>query len=565
MTTGPAPFARLPWLTRRRLLSLAVLLGACVAAIVWNHRNNQRRFLQEIEVALPFSAAMTADALGDWVGVQTAYARALAAAADAVNGARATDDALGPMLIAAAAEGRYLQVVLRANTDPDSGRALRAIPADNDDSLSVAEFRVDVRIGASRARSLVLRAPITEASLAHFNSAADDDRTQRTLLVLDAGQSAAPQPPRADRRGPVLLLAVSHAGGGTRPPATRSFADGLDSVAFSRTTYRLPSSDRSRSRGIATGIAGTPVVYGAARVPGTPWILVREREVSEFMTLLAPALLVSNVVFGTLTMFLLGLILLWWRARYQQRERDAMELRATFVAGVSHELRTPLTQVRMYAEMLRLDLLTSPAERARALQVIEKEAERLRLLIERALWFVRSGQAPAVGVAAGPVAVHAAVDRAMDTMLAIAADRQVHWQVSVEPGLAVYLAADDLHQVLLNLFDNAVKYGPVGQTITVTARREGASARLVVTDQGTGISAAEEALIWQPFRRGRQAEETTTGTGIGLAVVRDIIERAGGSATVGHASAAEAGIGATIAITVPAVAATVRDSAAHAE
>ena len=550
---GSVPFARWPWLTRRRLLTQAVLLCACITIIVWNHRTSQRRFLREIEVALPISASMTGDALGDWVSMNAAYARSLAAAADAVTASRVTADALSPMLSAAEADGRYRQVTLVANTTADSGWTVRAIPAIDTESLSVVEFRVPVRSRATEAQALVLRAPLTEAGLAHFNSAADNDRTQRTLLVLDTRLASQPPQPVENQRALLRLLTVSFPGGGTRPPATQSFVDGLDGAALARTTYRLPAVDVRRSSGIGTGITGTPVVYGAARVPGTPWILVRERQVSEFMALLAPALVVSNVFFSVLTTLLLGLLLLWWRARHQQRERDAMELRATFVAGVSHELRTPLTQVRMYAEMLRLELLTAPAERTRALQIIETEAERLRVLIERALWFVRSGQAPTRTTSRDHVVVRAAVERAVDTISAIAGNRRVQWQLVVDPSLEVQVAADELHQVLLNLFDNAVKYGPIGQTITVSAQREGMDVRLVVSDQGTGIAQADEATIWQPFRRGRQAEEgSTAGTGIGLAVVRDIVERAGGSAVVLRSSESTASCGASIAIDLPA-------------
>jgi signal transduction histidine kinase len=95
----------------------------------------------------------------------------------------------------------------------------------------------------------------------------------------------------------------------------------------------------------------------------------------------------------------------------------------------------------------------------------------------------------------------------------------------------------ELRQLLLNLLDNAVKYGPRGQTVTVGLARVGEPgaerARIWVEDEGPGIPEADRARVWEPFvRLARDVESETAGSGIGLAVVHQIVERHGGSARV---------------------------------
>ena len=87
-------------------------------------------------------------------------------------------------------------------------------------------------------------------------------------------------------------------------------------------------------------------------------------------------------------------------------------------------------------------------------------------------------------------------------------------------------------QILLNLLDNAVKYGPSGQTITVRLARVGGSVRLAIEDEGPGVPEGEHERIWGPFVRLTTTRHGPMGTGIGLAVVRDLAVRHGGRAWV---------------------------------
>ena len=125
-------------------------------------------------------------------------------------------------------------------------------------------------------------------------------------------------------------------------------------------------------------------------------------------------------------------------------------------------------------------------------------------------------------------------------------------QADVEPRVAAAVDPSALRQILLNLLDNAVKYGPRGQTVRVAVERAGAAVRLTVEDGGPGVTAEERERIWEPFVRGRAGEAWAGGgSGIGLAVVRDLAERHGGRAWV---EATRAGVGARFVVELPAAA-----------
>jgi two-component system sensor histidine kinase KdpD len=103
--------------------------------------------------------------------------------------------------------------------------------------------------------------------------------------------------------------------------------------------------------------------------------------------------------------------------------------------------------------------------------------------------------------------------------------------------------------VLLNLLDNAVKYGPVGQTVRVSARLLDDELRLQVDDEGPGVSARDRDIIWEPFRRGAAGGDVA-GSGIGLALVREIVTQHGGRAWVEPVNGADGG--ARFIVTLPA-------------
>ena len=120
---------------------------------------------------------------------------------------------------------------------------------------------------------------------------------------------------------------------------------------------------------------------------------------------------------------------------------------------------------------------------------------------------------------------------AVDAFRPQAASKQVSIELEVSPDLASRLVdANALRQVLLNLLDNAVKYGPRGQVIRIRAVADGLFLRLEVTDEGPGVDTADVDRIWEPFWRAAGSAEG--GTGLGLAIVRELANGHGGTARV---------------------------------
>jgi len=215
------------------------------------------------------------------------------------------------------------------------------------------------------------------------------------------------------------------------------------------------------------------------------------------------------------------------------RERQLARVKSELVSGVSHELRTPLAQIRMFAEMLRLGWVRSDDERQRSVAIIDQEARRLTHLVENILQFSRAERSsPRVSLEALDLAT--LVEEVVESFAPLAGTRGVTVRTAHAGHTVARADRDALRQVLLNLLDNAVKYGPVGQTITVGTRMApDGRAQVWVDDQGNGIAARDKARVWEPFRRlDRAVEAGISGNGIGLAVVRELVVAQGGSVSV---------------------------------
>ncbi len=215
-----------------------------------------------------------------------------------------------------------------------------------------------------------------------------------------------------------------------------------------------------------------------------------------------------------------------------RRERALARLRSEFVASVSHELRTPLTQIRMFAETLLLERVRSPAEARRSLAVIDQEARRLTHLVENLLQFSR-GERGTLRVAPRRLDFAALARETIDGFAPIAAARAVRITAALPEEAPATADEDALRQVLLNLLDNAVKYGPPGQEVVVAVETPPARVRLSVDDQGPGVPAGERQRVFRRFERlPRERAGAVAGAGIGLAVVAELAALHGGRAWV---------------------------------
>jgi signal transduction histidine kinase len=213
-----------------------------------------------------------------------------------------------------------------------------------------------------------------------------------------------------------------------------------------------------------------------------------------------------------------------------RREARFARDRAAFVANVSHELRTPLSQIRLVVDTLLLGREPEAARREAALGLVDREVTRLQHLTDSVLRFTR-GERPDDASPLVPTEPVAEASRVVEEFTPLARQRRVTLALVTRDAPTVMLDPSALRQVLLNLLDNAVKYGPDGQTVTLTVSATPAGgARFTVTDQGPGVPADEREQIWRPFERGHAARARAAGgSGIGLTVVREIAERHGGS------------------------------------
>jgi signal transduction histidine kinase len=219
-----------------------------------------------------------------------------------------------------------------------------------------------------------------------------------------------------------------------------------------------------------------------------------------------------------------------------RREYQLARLRTEFVANVSHELRTPLAQIRMFTETMLLDRIRSEEERLRSLQIVDQEARRLTHLVENLLHLTRADRDLA-RIARESVDVGDLVRRVASDFEPLAASRGCELRVEVPAAVSAPLDPGAIRQILLNLLDNALKYGPQGQTVHIGLTREDGRVRLGVEDQGPGVPESERERIWERFwRSDRHRDSAVAGTGIGLAVVRELAALHDGGAWVESAA-----------------------------
>jgi signal transduction histidine kinase len=238
-----------------------------------------------------------------------------------------------------------------------------------------------------------------------------------------------------------------------------------------------------------------------------------------------------------------------------RRDQELARLRTDFVSGVSHELRTPLAQIRWFSELLHMGKLRSEEERTRSAGIIDQEARRLTYLVENVLNFSRSERRQN-RISPVPSDLEKELRETLELFSPLARSRRMKLRAELELGVVAMVDRDALRQVVLNLLDNAAKYGPPGQTITVGSTRAGDSVRIWIDDEGPGVPPADRARAWEPYvRLGRDADRSTGGSGIGLAVVRELVEMHGGRC----AMEASPGGGVRVVVTLPATEAAVAE------
>jgi signal transduction histidine kinase len=224
-----------------------------------------------------------------------------------------------------------------------------------------------------------------------------------------------------------------------------------------------------------------------------------------------------------------------------QRAQRLARLQIELVAGVTHELHTPLTAIRSAGQNLADGVVAEPAQVRRYGALIEGEGRRLSDLVGQALEFA--------GIQSGrrvyhprPVEVGEIVDGALADCRWRLQEKRVEVERDVEAGLPPLLADPAaLRRAVANLIENAVKYGGRPGWIGIQARREpSGQVRITVSDRGPGIRKEDLPHLFEPFFRGRDAATGgIPGSGLGLSLVRHIVESHGGRVTVAPGAAGE--------------------------
>jgi len=205
------------------------------------------------------------------------------------------------------------------------------------------------------------------------------------------------------------------------------------------------------------------------------------------------------------------------RLRELNRQKD------DFLSAVSHELRTPITSILGYTELLADDTDLDD-EQMRYLEVVERNARRLGVLVEDLL---EHGAGAARNADAAPVtSIDEAVRHTVEELTPAAARRGVRLVLGQRTGLAVSAARPDIVRILTNLVSNALKFTPPDGTVTVAVAADGPSVLVTVTDTGPGISPDDLERVFDRFFRSASAEEgSVPGVGLGLALVKSLVER----------------------------------------
>ncbi|WP_417043933.1 sensor histidine kinase [Dysosmobacter sp.] len=207
--------------------------------------------------------------------------------------------------------------------------------------------------------------------------------------------------------------------------------------------------------------------------------------------------------------------------------------RRRFVSDASHELKTPLAAIRLLTDSI---LQTDNIDRATAREFVSDigaEAERLSRITEDLLRLTRLDS----GVLETPTVVDVlpVLKQVLRMMILVAQEKEIDLTYRAAEGCTVLATKDEIHQIIYNLTDNAVKYSPPHSSVQVTLAREGEQVVLTVEDNGAGIPEEDLPRIFERFYRVDKARSRAAGgTGLGLSIVSDTVKRRGGTVEAGN-------------------------------
>jgi len=218
--------------------------------------------------------------------------------------------------------------------------------------------------------------------------------------------------------------------------------------------------------------------------------------------------------------------------------KETERLRTALLDSVTHELRTPLTSIKASITALLSQPALDDPSRKELLSIIDEESDRLNHLIEQAVEMAQL-DAHKVQLEIKPLSVAALIDAAIEQSRTAFPSRE--FRVTLASNLPRVLAdAAWIEKVLINLLGNAAKYSPASQPVFVSAEPQGEMLAISVADRGEGIDPMEQSMVFDKFYRGQGQRSRVSGTGMGLAICRAIVNAHGGTISVtsqlGHGS-----------------------------
>jgi signal transduction histidine kinase len=215
-----------------------------------------------------------------------------------------------------------------------------------------------------------------------------------------------------------------------------------------------------------------------------------------------------------------------------ERLEKTESMRQRFVSDASHELKTPLAAIKLLTDSILQNEGMDGETMREFMQDIGSEADRLTRTTEKLMNITRL-EAP--DTAGGVTDMKRVVEKAILMLETLAANKGVRLDVRLSERCFVNAGADDLHQIVFNLVENAIKYNVEKGSVTVLLFKRDKTVRFIVNDTGIGIPDEDLPFIFDRFYRVDKSRESEIGgSGLGLSIVKDVVDRHGGTIKASH-------------------------------